>query len=101
MLVFQATSPKVPVSRRPDSQDKPRAPLVLEGFLGREELARAFGLSTRTIDRLEALRQGPPRVHFGRTILYSVESVREWLLTREQEMKPPMKRRSSFSGVKP
>ena len=67
--------------------------LVLEGFLRREELARQLGLSPRTIDRWQALREGPPRVHVGRTILYNVESVREWLRSREQKVPVPKKGR--------
>jgi predicted DNA-binding transcriptional regulator AlpA len=59
--------------------------LVLDGFLRREELAQQLGLSPRTIDRWEALRKGPPRVCVGRTILYNVESVREWLRSKEQQ----------------
>jgi predicted DNA-binding transcriptional regulator AlpA len=58
---------------------------VLDGFLRREELAQQLGLSPRTIDRWEALRKGPPRVCVGRTILYNVESVREWLRSKEQQ----------------
>jgi predicted DNA-binding transcriptional regulator AlpA len=83
-----------------DPQDKPLARLVLEGFLRRDELAQQLGLSPRTIDRWESLRQGPPRVSVGRTILYNIQSVREWLLSREQQPFPT-KRRRSFSGVKP
>ena len=56
---------------------------VLRGFLRREELAHQLGLSPRTIDRWEALRIGPPRVAVGRTILYNIESVQQWLRSRE------------------
>jgi len=67
--------------------------IVLEGFLRREELAKQLGCSARTIDRWQALREGPPRVHVGRTILYSIQSVREWLRSREQQSSPfPMKK---------
>ncbi len=59
--------------------------LVLEGFLRREELAQQLGCSPRTIDRWQAMRQGPPRVCIGRTILYNIESVREWLRSQEEE----------------
>jgi hypothetical protein len=100
MLKFQDKPKQVPVTPVPDSKDQTRAVLVLEGFLRREELAKEFGLSTRTLDRLEALRQGPPRVYFGRTILYRVDSVREWLLASEQKMNPPIKRRSSVLELK-
>jgi hypothetical protein len=41
-------------------------------------------LSLRTIDRWEALHKGPPRLCVGRTVLYNVESVREWLMLREK-----------------
>jgi predicted DNA-binding transcriptional regulator AlpA len=58
--------------------------LILEGFLRREELAKQLNLSPRTIDRWQASREGPPRVHVGRTILYNVQSVREWLQSRER-----------------
>jgi predicted DNA-binding transcriptional regulator AlpA len=98
MLEMQNNPAQVPANSDADSKSKPRASIVLEGFLSREELAQAFGLSTRTLDRLEALRQGPPRVYFGRMILYKAESVRTWLLSREQDMKPPMKRQSKVSG---
>jgi hypothetical protein len=98
MLNFQNNPPQVPAKAPSDSPKKPRVSLVLEGFLSREELAREFRLTTRTLDRLEALRQGPPRVYFGRMILYKAESVREWLHSREQDMKAPVKRRSKVSG---
>jgi hypothetical protein len=66
--------------------------LILEGFLRREELARQLGCSPRTIDRWQALRKGPPRVCVGRTILYNIESVREWLRSREQQCPSSMKK---------
>ena len=70
----------------PSSPTPPSTPkFVLDGFLRREELAQQLGLSPRTIDRWEALRKGPPRVCVGRTILYNVESVREWLQSLERE----------------
>ena len=94
MLRMRNAPTHVPAKSLPELESKPRASIVLEGFLSREELAREFRLSTRTLDRLEALRQGPPRVYFGRMVLYKAESVRAWLLSREQDMKPPVKRRS-------
>ena len=59
--------------------------LLLNGYLRREELAKQFGLSPRTIDRWEALRKGPPRVSIGRTILYNIQPVREWLVSQERQ----------------
>lgn len=100
MSELQQTSPQEPSTARSDPQVKPLTPLVLEGYLRREELAQQFGLSPRTIDRWEALRQGPPRVCVGRTVLFNIQSVREWLRSREQQAFRVRGRRS-FSGVKP
>jgi predicted DNA-binding transcriptional regulator AlpA len=82
-----------------DPQVKPLTSLVLEGYLRREELAQQLGVSARTIDRWQMLRCGPPRVAIGRTILYNLDSIRQWLQSREQQA-TTVKRRRSFSGVK-
>jgi predicted DNA-binding transcriptional regulator AlpA len=79
--------------------------LVLAGYLRRDELAQALGISPRTIDRWQALREGPPRVHVGRTILYNIESVRDWLRSREQRSspttnRPRLARRTEGRGVR-
>jgi predicted DNA-binding transcriptional regulator AlpA len=58
---------------------------TLDGLLRREDLAKQLGVSPRTIDRWHALRQGPPRVCIGRTILYRIDAVRQWLQKREQQ----------------
>lgn len=75
LAVFTSPDPHVPIERS----------VVVEGFLRREELAKQLGCSARTIDRWQALREGPPRVRIGRTILYNVESVRVWLRSREEQ----------------
>jgi len=82
--VSDVSQPIKPASDLADS-------IVLDGFLRREELARQLGVSSRTIDRWQSLRVGPPRLRCGRTILYNTESVREWL--RSQEEQPSMARR--------
>ena len=77
-----------------DLQDKSLARLVLEGlFLSREELAKQLNVSPRTILRWEVLRIGVPRICVGRKTWYSVQSLREWLLSREQQALPPRRRR--------
>ena len=73
-------------------------PAVLAGFLRRDELAKQLGLSPRTIDRWHALREGPPRVNVGRTILYNVQSVREWLQSKERIATPVHEKRPVFRG---
>jgi predicted DNA-binding transcriptional regulator AlpA len=93
MSELQQTSPQEPSISVYDPQDKHIALPLLDGYLRREELAKQFGLSPRTIDRWEALRIGPPRVSIGRTILYNIQSVREWLLSRQRQAIPVRGRR--------
>ena len=88
------------LSAIPPSQETSSNQLLLAGYLRREELAQQLGVSARTIDRWQMLRCGPPRVAIGRTVLYRLDSVRQWLQSREQTSFPA-KRRRSFSGVKP
>jgi predicted DNA-binding transcriptional regulator AlpA len=57
--------------------------LALHGYVRREELAKQLGKSLRSIERLHASGQGPPRVQIGRTIFYQIRTVREWLRSRE------------------
>jgi hypothetical protein len=85
MSALHNTSPQEPSPFLFDLLHKPLASLVLEGFYRREELAQQLGVSIRTIDRWEALRIGPPRVCVGKTILYSLRSVREWLVAQERQ----------------
>ena len=56
---------------------------VLEGYLTKPELAKELNKSIRTLDRLERQRIGPPRTRIGRSILYRLEGVREWLQSQE------------------
>src|SRR6267154_2535289 len=99
MLKLSKDSPQEPctsISDLPQPIDPAPAlegSIVLDGFLRREELARQLGVCPRTVDRWQALRKGPPRVSVGRTILYNIESVREWLRSREQQLSVPKKGR--------
>ena len=60
---------------------------VLEGYITKPDLAAQLQKSTRTLDRLERQRLGPPRTKIGRLILYRVDSVRDWLASQEQNHK--------------
>ena len=73
---------------------------VLDGYLTRENLAAQLGKSMRTIDRWEMHRSGPPRVLIGKTVLYRLESVRDWLLSREQRRGEPRRRQLHKSARK-
>jgi predicted DNA-binding transcriptional regulator AlpA len=72
-------SPAASTFQEPSSKQ-----LLLDGYLRREELAQQLGVSARTIDRWQMLRCGPPRVAIGRTILYNLDSVRQWLRANEE-----------------
>jgi predicted DNA-binding transcriptional regulator AlpA len=53
------------------------------GYLKPEELARELDVSERTIARWHNLREGPPRVEFGRKVYYRLESVIAWIASCE------------------
>ncbi len=57
---------------------------LLGDYLTRDQLATELGVSVRTLDRWNTARSGPPRVVVGRTILYRIDSVREWLSSLEK-----------------
>ena len=57
---------------------------VLDGYVTKPELAEQLSKSERTLDRWHELRIGPPRIVIGRTVLYRIDAVREWLQAREQ-----------------
>ncbi len=56
---------------------------ILDGWLTKPEVATQLGISTDTLSRLEARREGPPSVKIGRKTLYRTEAVRQWLTDRE------------------
>lgn len=58
---------------------------ILDGYVTREELASSLRKHVRTIDRWDQERIGPPKTMMGKTILYRVSSVRDWLASREQK----------------
>ena len=57
------------------------------GFYTETELATLINpakpLSPRTLRRWAEMRSGPPRISFGKQILYRAESVHEWLKSLE------------------
>lgn len=62
--------------------DSPAVPLM-QGWLSRQDVAVALGVSTDTLARWETRRDGPPCIRIGRKVLYRTEAVREWLVSRE------------------
>ena len=59
-------------------------PDLLADWISREQLARALGLTTDTLSRWEARRQGPPCTRIGRKTFYRRLAIQEWIRAREQ-----------------
>ncbi len=57
---------------------------LLANYLTRGQLAEALGRSTRTLDRWQVQKVGPPRLNIGKLIIYSRERVQHWLDQQEQ-----------------
>jgi predicted DNA-binding transcriptional regulator AlpA len=57
-------------------------------YLDKTALCAGLGISTRTLDRMEVARTGPPKTKIGKRVLYRKDSVRVWLTTHEQGQTP-------------
>jgi len=62
---------------------KPKNPL--SGYLTKSDLAKALGLTCKTLDRWQINGLGPPRVQVGKLVLYRQEMIESWLQEREGE----------------
>ncbi|CAM3927955.1 helix-turn-helix transcriptional regulator [Paracoccus yeei] len=69
-----------------DMQNDPveEVPDLLADWISREQLARALDLTTDTLSRWEARRQGPPCTRIGRKIFYRRAAIQEWIRSQEQ-----------------
>ena len=69
-----------------DMQNDPleEVPDLLADWISREQLARALDLTTDTLSRWEARRQGPPCTRIGRKIFYRRAAIQEWIRAQEQ-----------------
>jgi hypothetical protein len=63
-------------------------------YVDKAMLCVALRISTRTLDRLEVARIGPPKTKIGKRVLYRKDSVRAWLASHEQGQ-PRTARRST------
>jgi hypothetical protein len=59
---------------------------ILADYITRAQFAAQFGITERTAERWERLREGPPVTHVGRKVLYRKDSVLSWLKSREIKM---------------
>lgn len=60
---------------------------VLADWISREDLAVELGLSLQTLKRWAMRREGPPWMKVGRKVLYNRDSVKEWLRSREIDLR--------------
>ena len=74
----------MPEIQSSESQDADRLSAILAGYLTPKNLAQALGVSERTVARWHRLREGPPRVEFGRKVFYRLESVSAWIASCER-----------------
>ena len=51
----------------------------------RRETANNLGISVRTLQRLEARREGPPKFRVGGQVRYRRQAVLQWIENRERE----------------
>jgi hypothetical protein len=66
---------------QPASQESPN---LLADWISRKQLAHELGLTTDTLARWEARRQGPPCTRIGRKTLYRRVAVQDWVRAQEQ-----------------
>jgi hypothetical protein len=59
---------------------------LLEDLCTRDEMAEALNITWRTM--YNYLKQGLPSIKVGQTRYYSVQRVREWMLSREVDRSP-------------
>lgn len=65
-------------------QKRHKGPGLLDDHVELHAFCDQLGISTRTADRWDILRTGPPRTRLGKKIYYKKTSVLEWLKRREQ-----------------
>lgn len=71
-----------PTAREIDNLDAAQT-LLSRDYFNRQELARELIATLRYVDRLRALRIGPPAVKIGKRLYFRKDAVLKWL--RDQE----------------
>ncbi len=65
-------------------QNEDAAAALMQGWMGRREIAEALGISATTLQRWQTRRIGPPCVRIGRRVFYRADAFREWMISRER-----------------
>jgi DNA-binding transcriptional regulator YiaG len=55
-------------------------------YVTAERLATMLGITVRTLARWNAGRIGPPKISIGKTVLYNVSKLPDWLASRETHL---------------
>jgi len=51
--------------------------------LEKNQAAKFLGISVRTLSRMHAEGKGPPRVKYGRRVVYLKDSLMQWVISQE------------------
>ena len=54
-------------------------------YVTANRLAAMLGVTVRTLARWNAVRIGPPKISIGKTVLYDLAKLPEWLASREAQ----------------
>jgi predicted DNA-binding transcriptional regulator AlpA len=57
--------------------------LVFDELVDRDATAHLLEVSPRTLDRWHLLREGPPRIRYGRMVRYRLSAIEDWLSAHE------------------
>ncbi len=75
-----------------EARDKDGDKSLLSGFISKAEMARAFGVSERTVERWVRLRLLPRPLKMGRSSLFHRQTLEEHLLARVEHASSPRSR---------
>ena len=56
---------------------------TFDELVDRDAAARFLEVSPRTLDRWHLLREGPPRIRYGRMVRYRLSAIMDWLNAHE------------------
>jgi hypothetical protein len=74
-----------PASKEPDWRTLAAGEIEIAGhrYVTAERLARMLGITVRTLTRWNPSRIGPPKISIGKTVLFELAKLPDWLAARE------------------
>jgi len=76
------TAPDVPASAATISEHE-GIEIAGHRYMRQQQLAGILGVSARTLARWNSLGIGPPKIAIGKTVLFDLEKLPDWLAARE------------------